>query len=120
MAESFTMLGQYAEAASAYDRAFQLGLPYRLLWYQFGAFEAYYQMGRYDDVIRLANSVDQSSGYYVEEAWYYRGLAYAAKGDAQRAINDFQRVLNFNHNYTPAQEALSAVQSGALTVPNAG
>ena len=120
MAESFTMLGQYAEAASAYDRAFQLGLPYRLLWYQFGAFEAYYQMGRYDDVIRLANSVDQSSGYYVEEAWYYRGLAYAAQGDAQRAINDFQRVLNFNHNYTPAQEALSAVQSGAFAVPNAG
>ena len=120
MAQSFTMLGQYAEAASAFDRAFQLGLPYRLLWYQFGAFEAYYQMGRYDDVIRLANSVDQSSGYYVEEAWYYRGLAYAAKGDAQRAISDFQRVLNFNHNYTPAQEALSAVQSGAFAVPNAG
>lgn len=120
MGEAFAKLGQYAEAASAFDRAFQLGLPYRLLWYQFGAFDAYYQMGRYDDVIRLANSVDQSSGYYVEEAWYYRGLAYAAKGDQQRAINDFQRVLNFNHNYTPAQEALSAVQSGAFSVPSAG
>lgn len=117
MAEALVMLDRYEEAASAYDQALRLNLPWRLTWYRFGAFQAYYHVGRYDDVIRLANTLDQSSGYYVEEAWYYRGLAQAAKGDTQAAIRDFQRVLAFNQNYGPATVALTEVQNGTFTAP---
>ena len=35
----------------AYDKAISLGLPWRMFWYQFGAWEAYYHTGRYDDMI---------------------------------------------------------------------
>ena len=45
-----TALGRFAEAASAYDHARQLGLPWRMLWYQFGPFRAYYETGRHDEV----------------------------------------------------------------------
>ncbi|MCI0714018.1 MAG: C39 family peptidase [Chloroflexi bacterium] len=117
LTEAFAMLGQYEEAAAAFDQALNLNLPFRLTWYRFSAFEAYYQIGRFEDVIRLTNSLDQSSGYYVEEAWYYRGLAYAAQGDNQQAIREFQKVLAFNRNYDPATQALTDVQNGTFTAP---
>lgn len=117
MTEAYAMLGQYQEAATAFDQALQLNLPFRLTWYRFAAFEAYYQIGRFEDVIRLTNSLDQSSGYYVEEAWYYRGLAYAARGENQQAIREFQKVLAFNRNYDPATQALTDIQNGTFTAP---
>ncbi|MBI5929450.1 MAG: C39 family peptidase [Chloroflexi bacterium] len=117
MGESLTMLKQYQEAASAFDQAFQLQLPWRTLWYHFTPFEAYYNVGRYEDVVRLANDVDRSSGGYVEEASYYRGLAYAAQTDFTRALTQFENVLRFNPNFTPAAEAITAVQSGTYTPP---
>lgn len=119
MTSSLVMLEQHHEAASAFDRALQLQLPYRLLWYQFAPFEAYYHIGRYADMRNLADNVDRSSGYYVEEAWYYRGLAYAAEGNARQAITELERVLRFNRNFDPANEALAAVQNGSYTPPTA-
>ena len=54
------VLGEYTEAAFAYDFAFTLYRelpvalrPWRMMWYQSGPYEAYYQTGRYEDVIGL-------------------------------------------------------------------
>ena len=41
-----TALGRFDEAAAPIDRSRQLGLPWRMLWYQFGPFRAYYETGR--------------------------------------------------------------------------
>ncbi len=117
LGDAYARLGQYQEATAAFDRAFNLQMPWRTVWYLFTPFEAYYHVGRYDDVIRLADNLERTSESYVEEAWYYRGLAYAAKGDANNAIAQFQRALNFNPNFTPAAESLAAVQNGNFIAP---
>ena len=49
-------LGDARQAAEAFDWARQLGLPWRMFWYQFGPFEAYLAQGRYQDVIALAEA----------------------------------------------------------------
>ena len=41
----------YAEAATAYDTARQIGLPQRMLRYQFGPFFAYFNLNRNDDLL---------------------------------------------------------------------
>src|SRR5690606_27010585 len=51
---NYTALGDYERAAAAFDQARNLGLPWRMMWYQFGPFEAYHQVGRYQDMIDLA------------------------------------------------------------------
>lgn len=117
MGDAYARLGQYQEAASAFDRAFNLQMPWRTLWYLFTPFETYYNLGRYSDVIQLADSLDRSSQNYVEEAWYYRGLAYAAQGRNADALTQFERVLNFNPNFTPATQALAQVQNGVFVAP---
>src|SRR5664279_5223308 len=42
---SLVALGQYAAAAEAFDQARKLGLPWRMMWYQYGPLEAYYHVG---------------------------------------------------------------------------
>ena len=103
-----TALGRFDEAASAYDRSRQLGLPWRMLWYQFGPFRAYYETGRYDEVIALADATLRTAKH-VEELFFWRGLAQQAKGDLPAARASWERALELNPNYADAQAALAAL-----------
>jgi tetratricopeptide (TPR) repeat protein len=103
-----TALGRFDEAASAYDRSRQLGLPWRMLWYQFGPFRAYYETGRYDEVIALADATLRTAKH-VEELFFWRGLAQQAKGDLPAARASLARALALNPNYADAQAALAAL-----------
>ena len=80
----------YDGAAAAFDEARRLGLPPRMLWYQFAPYEAYLAVGRYADVLALAEAtLGNQGGQNVEETYYYQGLALRAAGDeagAQRAL----------------------------------
>lgn len=98
-------LGNYEKAALAFDQARTIGLPWRMLWYQFGPYEAYYQVGRYEDVITLADLTLKDRPYF-EESYYYRGLAKAALGDIAESQKDFQKAVDFNPRFTPAADAL--------------
>jgi tetratricopeptide (TPR) repeat protein len=110
-------LGQYAEASSSYDRAFQLYAeldavipyrPYRLLWYQNGPYEAYYLMGRFQDVIDLAdNSLSTPlTGPTLEEALYWRALAEYALGETDAAFADMRQAVYLNPNFRWALDKL--------------
>jgi tetratricopeptide (TPR) repeat protein len=113
MGTNFVALGMYNEAATAYDQARNVGggLPWRMLWYQFGPFEAYYQVGRYQDMIDLAQrNLNDGGGQYVEETFYYAGLARQALGDTERAIDNFNQTLWFNPNFSPARAALAEAE----------
>jgi hypothetical protein len=106
-------LEMYEDAATAYDQARNLGLPWRMLWYQFGPYEAYNAVGRYDDTINLATRTrNDGGGHYVEETFYYAGVAREKMGETQRAIENYRAVLNFNPNFIPARERLDALTGG--------
>lgn len=103
---NYVGLGQYEAAAQAYDRARTLKLPYRMLWYQFGPFEAYFRIGRYQDVIDLANA-SLRSAENLEESYYYRALARRALGDEAAARQDLETALRYNPAYAAAAKALA-------------
>ena len=116
---NLVFLQDYASAAQAYDTAFALyaGLPleerpWRLLWYQDGPYAAYYQTGRYQDVINLAHTtlinVDKP---VLEETYYWRGMAKEALGDRAGAIEDLTRASTLNANSTPSGDALQRINS---------
>nr|MCU0508694.1 C39 family peptidase [Anaerolineae bacterium] len=63
----YVALGNYEAAAKAYDTARKLKLPWRMLWYQFGPFEAYYHMGRHKEVIGLADDGQERRGVVLLE-----------------------------------------------------
>jgi hypothetical protein len=109
---TLTKLGQYEEATAAFDRARQLQtLPWRMLWYQFGMYEAYFNVGRYNEILALVEANLNNGGTYVEETYYWQGRALAAQGDKARAAAAFRQALNHHPGYTEAQAALNALNS---------
>ncbi len=115
MGTAYTLLNEYENAAIAYDQAFQLQLPWRMLWYQFGPYEAYFRTGRFEDVLLLADT-NRNITPYVEETYYWKGVVYAAQGDAQAALRELDRALYYNKNFVPAQEAKAQVEAGTFQV----
>ncbi len=99
-------LQRYEEAAAAYDRARQLGLPWRMLWYQFGPFQAYYESGRLHEVVALAQATLKTTDT-VEELHYWFGRGLEALGDTAAAKNAYRRALAINPSFVPASVALA-------------
>lgn len=83
----------------------QGGLPWRMLWYQFGPLEAYARVGRFSDVLALANAVLRDAPDH-EEALYWRGHAEAALGRTAAARADFLEVLRLRPGFEAARAAL--------------
>ena len=106
---SLVALERYEEAAAAYDRARVLGLQWRMLWYQFGPYEAYYAVGRYDEVIALADATLAVAGN-LEESYYWRGMARLALEDVAGARSDWETALRYHEGWPPAVEALSQLE----------
>jgi tetratricopeptide (TPR) repeat protein len=114
LGSSLVGVQDFAGAAKAYDQAFALypGLaekdrPYRLMWYQIGPYQAYYQTGRYQDVLNLANTtLAWVSAPVLEESYYWRGMAYEALGQQNQAVADFQKSARINPNYAAPRDEL--------------
>lgn len=110
MGTNFVKLGIWDRAAIAFDEARRIGLPWRMMWYQFGPYEAYNAVGRYDDVLALARTnQNDGGGHFVEETFYYAALAREALGETDRAINNLREVIRFNPNFAGAQAKLDAL-----------
>ena len=108
LGSSLNGVGRYGDAATAFDQARAIGLEWRMLWYQFGPYEAYYQAGRYDDVDALAIET-LTNNVYAEEAYYYRGLVAAVRGEIGNARYFFNLALLYNKNYEAARLARDAL-----------
>ncbi|TET84328.1 MAG: tetratricopeptide repeat protein, partial [Anaerolineales bacterium] len=96
---------RYGEAAQAYDNALSIGLPWRFTRYQFGPYIAYFNQGRFQDVIDLAEATLKRTNK-AEESMLWRGWARYRLGDRMGAIEDFRGALEVNPNYIDAQYAL--------------
>ena len=114
---SHVALLQYADAAIAYDYAFNLYAdlsvndsvrPYRMMWYQTGPYKAYFYTNRFADVINLADTTlnDTISEPVLEESLYWRGRAYYMAGKTDLAVKDYRAALSVHPQWIPATQAL--------------
>ena len=105
---NYVAVNDLASAAIAYDKARQIGLPWRMTWYQFGLFEAYLETGRYEDVLALADATLKVTPN-IEEMYYYKGLALKALGNLSGARSQLELALKRNANFEPAKAALASL-----------
>ena len=99
---------RYAEAAQAYDSARTIGLPQRMLRYQFGPFFAYFHSSRNEDLLTLTDYALQRTPN-SEEALLWHGWGLYRQGNLNGALADFYAALEANKNYLDAQYALDFV-----------
>ena len=98
-------------AARAYDKAREIGLPLRMFRYQFGPFLAYFHSNRNDDLLALtdyARGVTEMS----EETWLWYGFGLYRKGDYDGALKAWQKADSINPNFfeDQARKAMQLVQ----------
>jgi len=102
----------YQGGAQAFDRAREIGLPRRMLWYQFEAYLAYWRTERLQDVLDLADAtLATQGGRNVEETYLYKGHALSELGRLTEARAAYEEALKVNSNFYPAQIALDWVNS---------
>ena len=114
---SLTRLGEmtgqaefYENGAAAFDEARAVGLPPRMLWYQFRPYMAYMKIGRYQDMLDLAEvTLSSQGGRNVEETYLYQGHALLFTGDVASAATAYETALERNENFYPAQWALDSL-----------
>jgi tetratricopeptide (TPR) repeat protein len=124
LGSSLVGLQDYELAAQAFDKAFEIyarlpedktdpdSRPFRLMWYRFGPYEAYYHTGRYQDVVDLADTTFMWVGRPVlEESFYWRALAYEALGESELAASDLREALIINPNFAAARLALENLEA---------
>jgi tetratricopeptide (TPR) repeat protein len=93
----------YASATAAFDQARTIGLPWRMLWYQFEPYAAYLGDGRLEDVFILSDAILSSAGgQTVEETYLYRSQAYTALGDETAAAAALATAIELNPNLETA------------------
>ncbi|MEX2029694.1 MAG: C39 family peptidase [Anaerolineales bacterium] len=101
---------RYGEAADAFDTALSIGLPWRFTRYQFGPYLAYFNQGRFEDVVELADATLYRTNK-AEESLLWRGWARFRMGNTLGAIEDFRSALVIHPGYEDALYALEFVGS---------
>jgi uncharacterized protein YraI len=116
---TYTAQGDYEAAVSAFDAAISTGeIPFRIFWYQFSIFEAYYHVGRYNEVIYFAReALLNMGGYGAEELYYWLGMGYAGRGQWAEAQVQLENAVDFNSQFQLAQEALDQIRAGTFQPP---
>lgn len=105
----YVALGEFKAAAEAYDMARRMKLPWRMLWYQFGPFRAYYEAGRHKEVISLADATIKTA-VHDEELFFWKGLSQKALGDLAGATASFQQAVKLRPSYLDAQNELAGIE----------
>jgi tetratricopeptide (TPR) repeat protein len=100
---------RYADSANAYDQARALGLPQRMMRYQFGPFIASFQDHRSEDLLALTQYALQRTPN-SEEALLWHGWALYQQGDLTGAIANWERALKAHPGYFDAEYALDFVR----------
>jgi tetratricopeptide (TPR) repeat protein len=99
---------RYGEAASAYDTARNLGLPQRMLRYQFGPFFAYFHAAMTTELLAVTEYALQRTPN-SEEALLWHGWALYRMGKKTEAVADWQKALEYHPGYQDAQYALDFI-----------
>ena len=105
----------YIEAAMAYDQAFAIYAqlspeerPWRITWYQVGAYPAYYYTGRYQDSLSLAmQTLSNKRSPELPESWYWAGRAAAALQMSDDAVSHYRKALEYHPGWDLPLEGLA-------------
>jgi hypothetical protein len=102
-------LGNYPKSVQEYE-VVAPKLPINTLWYQMEPIKSYYELGDYNTVFSLANSIVNNGDPVYPELYELEGQAYEKEGDTVNAKAMFEKALLYNKNLVSAQDALAALQ----------
>lgn len=110
LGSNYIYFGKYSEAVRAYDKAREIGIPQRMLRYQFGPFFAYFHTNRIEDLQAVTDYALQITPN-SEEALLWNGWALYRLNRRVEAMEQFQKAIDAHPGYLDAQYAMNYVAS---------
>jgi len=107
-------LNDYKSAVKEFEEV-QSQLPARTLWYQKEPIVAYYNLGQYDKVLSLTDTILNSDNRAYSELYILRGNIYKKQGNLEAARQEFETALYYNTNLKEAQQALRSLSVSPTT-----
>jgi len=102
--------GDYQGSVNAFEKA-EPTLSEHALWYQIEPIESYYELGEYDKVFSLANSIIDNGNPAYPELYVVEGESYLKQGNTTAAKTAFETALQYNKNLKSAEEGLKETLS---------
>lgn len=99
-------LGDNERSVEEFEKV-EHSLEPRVLWYQLEPVEAYFQLGNYERLFSLSESILVRENRAYAELYLLRGKSYFAQGKVELAKKEFEKALQYNKNYTEARDALA-------------
>ncbi len=103
-------LGDYADSVAAFEKV-EPSLPVHTMWYQMEPIESYYELGDYNQVFSLSNTILNGGDPIYPELLVLLGQMYEKQNNMVEAKAEFQQALVYNKNLVSAQQALASLGS---------
>lgn len=100
--------GDYKQSVSEFE-AIQNNLSSRTLWYQIEPIQAYYELGDYDKVFVITDSILNNYNRAFSELYILRGKIYQKQGNINAAKNEFEKAVFYNKNLEEAKDVLNSI-----------
>lgn len=100
--------GAYQESVAEFEKV-EHQLPFRSLWYQIEPVLSYYELGDYQRVFSITNSIFNNHNRAFSELYLLRGEIYKKQGNVTQAKSEFQKAVFYNKNFKKAQEAFRSL-----------
>lgn len=107
-------MGNYEQAIPAYEKAIEIGLPQRYLWYRYGYWDALLEVGAYEKVLATTDPV-LNQMVMSEDIRYRRAVALRELGRLDEAKAELERALQDHPGFGPASVMLRELASGEPT-----
>ncbi len=108
LGSNYIYFEKYSQAGRAYDEARKIGIPQRMLRYQFGPFFAYFHTNRIDDLLALTDYALQITPN-SEEALLWNAWALYRQNRREEALTQLQLALEAHPGYEDALYAQSYI-----------
>ncbi len=106
-AKFFQDASDYKTAVAMYNELLKIDPQYKFAWYNLGAISLV-EKKDYKAALANFNKAIQCDGQYAE-AYFARGACYQELGDKKKALEDYRTSLQMDPQYTPAAEAINAL-----------
>lgn len=100
--------GDNAGAIREYEKV-EPRLGQHVIWYQIEPIQAYFNVGKYDRVIELADSILNNRNRAFTELYILKGNVYKAQGNLAKAKVEYENAVLYNKNSKEAKEALASI-----------
>ena len=97
--------GDFENAVAAFEEV-ESSLPLRALWYQIEPIQAYFELGDYERVFALTDTIINNHNPSFSELYLIRGNIYKLQGNLDAAKREFELAYKYNVNMIAAKEAL--------------